>query len=83
MMGTDFYESLEEIEKNKIEILTGIGENCTINNAIIDKNCRIGDNTTINGGPHLEDTETDSYVIKEGIVVLKKEAVIPPGTTIG
>ena len=83
MMGTDFYESLEEIEKNKIEILCGIGENCTINNAIIDKNCRIGDNTTINGGPHLEDTETDSYVIKEGIVVLKKEAVIPPGTTIG
>ncbi|SKB55230.1 glucose-1-phosphate adenylyltransferase [Salegentibacter holothuriorum] len=83
MMGTDFYESLEEIEKNKIETLAGIGENCTIENAIIDKNCRIGDNTTIKGGAHLEDTETDSYVIKEGIVVLKKEAVIPPGTTIG
>lgn len=83
MMGTDFYESLEEIENNKIEILAGIGENCNIKNAIIDKNCRVGDNTTINGGTHLEDSETDAYVIKEGIVVLKKEAVLPPGTTIG
>jgi glucose-1-phosphate adenylyltransferase len=83
MMGTDFYESLEEIEGNNIEILAGIGENCNIQNAIIDKNCRVGDNTTINGGPHLEDDETDAYVIKEGIVVLKKEAVLPPGTTIG
>ncbi|MGY5851515.1 glucose-1-phosphate adenylyltransferase [Salegentibacter sp. F14] len=83
MMGTDFYESLEEIEGNNIEILAGIGENCKIKNAIIDKNCRIGDNTTINGGPHLADEETDAYVIKEGIVVLKKEAILPPGTTIG
>lgn len=83
MMGTDFYESLDEIEGNKTEILAGIGENCNINNAIIDKNCRIGNNTTINGGPHLADDETDAYVIKEGIVVLKKEAVLPPGTTIG
>ncbi|PKD20622.1 glucose-1-phosphate adenylyltransferase [Salegentibacter salinarum] len=83
MMGTDFYESLKEIEGNNIEILAGIGENCNIQNAIIDKNCRVGDNTTINGGPHLEDDETDAYVVKEGIVVLKKEAVLPPGTTIG
>ncbi|HSP12664.1 MAG TPA: glucose-1-phosphate adenylyltransferase [Salegentibacter sp.] len=83
MMGTDFYESLEEMEANKIEILTGIGENCTITNAIIDKNCRVGDNTTIKGGPHLADAETESYVIKEGIVVLKKGAVLAPGTTIG
>ena len=52
MMGSDTYESLEEIEKNKIEILVGIGENCHINNAIIDKNCRVGDNVTINGGKH-------------------------------
>lgn len=83
MMGTDFYETLEEIERNKIDILAGIGENCKINNAIIEKNCRVGDNVIINGGKHLEDAETDSYVIKDGIVVLKKEAVIPQGTVIG
>ena len=82
MMGCDFYESLEEIEKNQIKILAGIGERCFIENAIIDKNCRIGDDVTINGGSHLEDTETDTYVIKEGIVVIKKGAVIPNGFVI-
>jgi glucose-1-phosphate adenylyltransferase len=36
----------------------------------------------INGGRHLEDTETDSYCIKDGIVVVKKGATIPKGTII-
>lgn len=79
MMGCDYYETLEEIENNKIKILMGVGERCHIKNAIIDKNCRIGDDVTIDGGPHLEDLETDSYVIKDGIVVIKKGAVIPSG----
>ena len=48
----------------------------------IKKNCRIGDNVTIKGGSHLDDTETDNYVIKSGIVVLKKAAVIPKGFTL-
>jgi glucose-1-phosphate adenylyltransferase len=83
MMGSDKYESLEEIESEHIEILLGIGENCYIKNAIIDKNCRIGDGVRINEGDQkLEDTETDQYVIKDGIVVVKKDAVIPSGTII-
>lgn len=79
MMGSDYYETLEEIENSKIKILMGIGERCFIKNAIIDKNCRIGDDVRINGGKHLEDKETDMYVIKEGIVVIKKGATIPVG----
>ena len=82
MMGSDTYESLEDIESKKIDILMGIGERCFIKNTIIDKNCRIGDDVRINGGKHLEDTETDQYVIKDGIVVVKKDAVIPHGTII-
>ncbi len=82
MMGNDYYETLEEIENSKIKILMGIGERCVINNAIIDKNCRIGDDVKINGGKHLEDKETDMYVIKEGIVVIKKGATIPVGYVI-
>ena len=82
MMGSDYYESLEEIESKKIKILMGIGERCFIKNTIIDKNCRVGDDVRINGGPHLEDAETETYVIKDGIVVLKKAAVIPSGTVI-
>ncbi len=82
MMGSDYYETLEEVEANKIDIMMGIGERCFIKNTIIDKNCRIGDDVRINGGPHLENKETDSYFIKDGIVVIKKEAVIPKGFVI-
>lgn len=82
MMGNDFYESLEEIQEHKIKIFMGIGERCFIKNVILDKNCRIGDDVRINGGKHLEDLETDDYFIKEGIVVIKKDAVIPKGTII-
>jgi glucose-1-phosphate adenylyltransferase len=82
VMGSDYYETLKEVDDFNIEIMMGIGERCTIENVIVDKNCRIGDDVTIKGGDHLEDTETDSYVVKEGIVVLKKGAVIPSGTVI-
>ena len=71
-----------DIEKGKVDILLGIGERCHIKNTIIDKNCRVGDDVKINGGPHLKDTETDTYLIKDGIVVLKKGAVIPKGFVI-
>ncbi|MGF1555327.1 glucose-1-phosphate adenylyltransferase [Paucihalobacter sp.] len=82
MMGNDQYETLDEIASNNIEILLGVGERCVINNAIIDKNCRIGDDVQIVGGSHLEDKETDMYIIKDGIVVVKKDAVIPKGYVI-
>lgn len=82
MMGSDYYETLEEMAREKISILMGIGERCFIKNAIIDKNCRIGDDVRINGGNHLKDTETDTYAVKDGIVVLKKGATIPHGYTI-
>ena len=82
MMGNDDYEPLENMEKEKPEALIGIGERCFIKNCIIDKNVRIGDDVRINGGKHLEDTETDTYVVKEGIVVIKKNAVIPKGFSI-
>ena len=82
MMGSDYYETLEEMEQNKISVLMGIGERCFIKNAILDKNCCVADDVRINGGKHLEDTETDTYAVREGIVVIKKGAVIPKGFVI-
>lgn len=82
MMGSDYYESFEDIERKNIKVWMGIGERCHIENAIIDKNCRIGDDVKISGGPHLEDTETETYCIKQGIVVIKKGALIPSNTVI-
>lgn len=83
MMGNDYYETLEQVAKEKIEIMMGIGDRCYIHNCIIDKNCRIGDDVRINGGKHIDDIETDTYMVKDGIVVIKKDATIPKGTNIG
>lgn len=84
VMGSDFYETMEDmiqhVEKGIPKL--GIGERCYIRNAIIDKNCRIGDDVRINGGAHLENTDHSLYVVKDGIVVVKKGAVLPNGFVI-
>ncbi|MFK7832657.1 MAG: glucose-1-phosphate adenylyltransferase [Winogradskyella sp.] len=82
MMGNDQYESLEDVQQHKVSTFMGIGERCFIKNAILDKNCRIGDDVRINGGKKLKNLETDSYLVKDGIVVVKKDAHIPSGTII-
>ena len=84
IMGNDSYETLDEIgraQKTGIPLL-GIGNRCYIRNAIIDKDCRIGDDVRINGGIHLENTDHPHYTIKDGIVVLKKGVIIPNGFVI-
>ncbi|WP_026776772.1 glucose-1-phosphate adenylyltransferase [Polaribacter sp. Hel_I_88] len=83
MMGNDYYESLQDVADNKIDIMMGIGDRCYIHNCIVDKNCRIGDDVRINGGKHIANIETDTYLVKDGIVVIKKDATIPKGTIIG
>ena len=79
IMGNDQYQSIDEMNediKNNKQLI-GIGERCFINKALVDKNCRIGNDVYINGGSHLEDTIHALYAVKEGIVVIKKGAVIP------
>ena len=84
IMGNDQYETLEEIaQANKLGIpLMGIGNGCFIKNAIIDKNCRIGNDVHINGGTHIENMDHSLYSVKDGIVVIKKGSVIPNGFVI-
>ena len=81
IMGCDYYENIDQIEqKNKKGIpILGIGERCIIEDAIIDKNCSIGNDVIIKGGAHLEKLDHPLYTIKDGIVVVKKGAVIPNG----
>jgi len=84
LMGIDYYETIEEIKHDKEHGLpsVGIGDRCYIRNCIVDKNCRIGDDVRINGGSHLENTDHSLYTVKDGIVVVKKGAVIPNGFVI-
>ncbi len=85
VMGNDYYETLERINKHNEEgtPALGIGENCYIDNAIIDKNVFIGNNVIIRGGAHIEDQDTDKFTVKDGIVVIKKFAVLNDGFKIG
>ncbi len=57
----------------------GIGDRCYIKNAIIDKNCRIGNDVRINGSIHMENADHSLYTIRDGIVVIKKGAILPDG----
>lgn len=81
LMGNDYYQNIEEIRTNALHgiINVGIGERCFINNTIVDKDCRIGNDVRLNGGKHLADNDTDLYTVKEGIIVVKKGAVLPDG----
>jgi glucose-1-phosphate adenylyltransferase len=83
IMGNDSYETIDQLNHLGDHPAMGIGEDCYIRNAIIDKDCRIGNNVRIHGSTSLEDSETDTYMIRDGIVVTRKGAVIPAGTKIG
>ena len=84
IMGNDYYETIQEIaydyEKGLPPI--GIGDNCYLKNVIVDKDCRIGDNVTIEGKPEMEDADHGVYSVKDGIIVVRKGAVLENGTTI-
>lgn len=84
IFGNDYYEKLEYLtDKNRKEIPMGIGENCIIEQAIIDKNAHIGKNVKIRGGSKLKNRQTDTYCIVDGIIVVRKGATIKDGTVIG
>ncbi len=84
LMGTDYYETIEDMAYSQERGLPklGIGERCYIRNAIIDKNCRIGNDVRINGGAHLESADHSLYTVKDGVVVVKKGAILPNGFVI-
>jgi glucose-1-phosphate adenylyltransferase len=84
VIGSDYYEAQESVERHLREgkPRIGIGENCTIDNAIIDKNTRIGSNVTISPAGKAENLDHQNYFIRDGIVIIPKDAVIPDNTVI-
>lgn len=85
MMGADFYEDKDVQKENKAKGIPnmGIGKNCKINKAIIDKNSRIGDNCCINvSGKKYEDGDHGMFYSADGIIIIRKFDVIPAGTVI-
>jgi glucose-1-phosphate adenylyltransferase len=83
-LGCDFYESEASIEDTtKLGLpRIGIGANTRIENAIIDKNARIGDNVVISPAGKPENVDHPLYFIRDGIVIIPKNGIIPHGTVI-
>ena len=83
-MGADYYESDADLEENRRlgRPDVGIGQGADIEAAIIDKNARIGRGVRIRYIPDRQDSETENWVSREGIVIVPKDAVIPDNTVI-
>ena len=84
LMGADYYESDEiRMENTQAGIPNiGIGQNCLIQNAIIDKNARIGDNSVLVNRDGVDNLDGEDYYIRDGIVIVPKDATIPPETVV-
>ena len=83
-LGCDYYESKESIAEHEKagEPPVGIGSGCRIENAIIDKNARVGNNVVISPAGKPDNVDHPLYYIRDGIVVIPKGASIPHGTVI-
>ena len=85
IMGADYYEDeVTEISENDSRLLPpiGIGRNSVIDRAIIDKNARIGESVVITPDGKAPNVDSTNYYIRDGVVVIPKNAMIPDGTWI-
>ena len=84
LLGSDYYESHESIVQHEKagQPRIGVGANCRIENTIVDKNARIGNNVVISPAGKPENVDHPSYYIRDGIVIIPKNGVIPHGMVI-
>jgi glucose-1-phosphate adenylyltransferase len=84
LLGSDYYEAHESIMANEKagRPRIGVGSNSKIENAIIDKNARIGNNVTISPAGKPENADHALYYIRDGIVIIPKNGIVPHGTVI-
>ena len=84
IMGADSFETARDLEENAARRVPniGIGNHCTVINAMVDKNVRIGDNVSIINAHNLQEKDDESYYIRDGIIVVPKGAWIRSGTVI-
>ncbi|HYD42830.1 MAG TPA: glucose-1-phosphate adenylyltransferase [Anaeromyxobacter sp.] len=84
VIGADYYESLAEIDQAQARGVPpmGIGRDCAIQGAIVDKNARIGNGVRILNEGRVQEADGQGYYIREGVVIVPKGAAIPDGTVI-
>jgi glucose-1-phosphate adenylyltransferase len=81
LMGADYFDPVDESPEHDIPL--GIGANCKIEGALIDKNARLGEGITIRPFPRGTEIEGAQWCVRDGIVVIPKNTAIAAGTIIG
>ncbi len=81
LMGADYFDSHDQSLSSSIPL--GVGPDCHIEGALIDKNARIGKGVVIRPYPRGTEIDAGDYFVRDGIVVIPKNSLIPPGTLIG
>jgi len=84
LLGSDYYESMESIREHEKagKPRIGIGANCRLENTIVDKNARIGDSVVISPVGKPDKLDHANYYIRDGIVIVPKNGVVPNGMVI-
>jgi glucose-1-phosphate adenylyltransferase len=77
LLGADFYE-----DWSPGKLALGIGRNCVIERAIVDKNARVGDGCEIRNLEGVVEADGAGYQIREGVVIIPKNETLRPGTKI-
>lgn len=85
LMGADYYENASQLARNRKlgRPDVGIGDRVVIEDAIVDKNVRIGSDVVLRNPRSIDPVETDVYCVRDGVLVIKKGAIVPSGTRIG
>jgi glucose-1-phosphate adenylyltransferase len=83
-MGANLFESPREIAQNRKRGIPniGVGRGTTIRNAIIDRNARIGRNCILVNKKGLKELQTECCHIRDGIIVIPKNSIVPDATII-
>jgi glucose-1-phosphate adenylyltransferase len=82
LLGADYYEADDDVPARGENPRLGIGRDVTLDRVIVDKNARIGDGASLTNEAGVSHADGDGFYIRDGIVVVPKDGVIRPGTTI-
>jgi glucose-1-phosphate adenylyltransferase len=82
LLGADFYEADEAAPARGHNPRLGIGRNVILDRVIVDKNARIGDDARLINEQNIQEADGNGYYIRSGVIVVPKDGVIPPGTTV-
>jgi glucose-1-phosphate adenylyltransferase len=80
LLGADIYEDV--IEQVPGQPRLGVGRNVVLDRVIVDKNARIGDGSILTNEAGVQRADGDCYFIRNGIVIVPKDATVPPGTLV-